>query len=159
MPVNRTIVTTFQALEKLQKYCVYSDRSQFDARKKLKEWQIEETPAESIIATLIEDGFLNDERYAISFASGKLRINHWGKVKIKFALRQHQISERCINNALRALDLDEYAQIAEKIARQKYTQTSGTATVRKFKTIQFLFGRGFEAELSNEIVNLIIKEK
>ena len=159
MPVNRTIVTTFQALEKLQKYCAYSDRSQNDVRLKLKAWQIDETSAESIIATLIEDHFLNDERYANNFASGKLRINHWGKVKIKYALRQHQISERCIDNALKLIDLEEYFQIAIKIAQQKYAQTSGSVLERKLKTLQFLFGRGFESELSNDVLNSIVKEK
>ncbi len=159
MPVNKTIVTTFQALEKLQKYCAYSDRSQNDVRLKLRSWQIDEISAESIIATLIEDHFLSDERYANNFASGKLRINHWGKIKIKYALRQHQISERCIDNALNLIDQEEYFLIAKKIALQKYAQTSGSAAERRRKIFQFLFGRGFESELSNDILNSIIKEK
>lgn len=158
MPVNRTIVTTFQALEKLKKYCAYSDRSQHDVRLKLRSWQIDELSAESIIATLIEERFLSDERYANNFASGKLRINHWGKVKIKYALRQHQISERCIDNALKLIDMEEYFQIAQKTARQKFSEASGTPAERRLKTLQFLFGRGFESELGNEVLNSIVNE-
>lgn len=159
MPVNTPIVTTFEALEKLKKYCAYCERSQFDVRSKLYSWKINTDASESIICTLIEENFLNEERYAMAFAQGKLRINHWGRIKIKQALRQHHISEPCIKRAFANLDPDEYLEILRKEGIKKREQTKGTDNIRKQKTIQFLIGKGFESELVWEQVDLIFNKQ
>lgn len=158
MATNAKIITTFEALEKLQKYCIYSDRCQFEIRNKLKLWQIDEISAESIIATLVETNFLNEERFATNFSHGKLVINHWGKVKIKSALKRMQLSSRCIQIALNKLDDQEYTLILKKEAEKKFNQTKGLIAQRNQKTIQFLIGKGFEIELIKEIIFNIIKQ-
>lgn len=159
MPVHAAIVTTFEALEKLKKYCAYCERSQFDVRLKLNSWKIAEDAAESIISTLIEENFLNEERYAMAFAQGKLRINHWGKIKIKQALRQHHISEPCIKRAFANINPDEYLEILIKEGIKKHDQTKGAESIRKQKTIQFLIGKGFESELVWDQADIIFNKQ
>jgi regulatory protein len=150
--VKSKIITTFEALEKARNYCAYSERSQYDVRVKLQEWSIDQVSSESIISTLVEENFLNEERFAKAFAHGKLRINHWGRVKIKMALRQHQVSDRCIKNALNELDEDEYQQIIIKEAKKKIDLLTGSKAILHKKTVTFLIGKGFESDLCYQIV-------
>ncbi len=159
MPENGILISTFEALEKLRKYCAYCERSQFDVRLKLTNWNIDEVSCESIISTLIEENFVNEERYAKAFTQGKIRINHWGKIKIKQSLRQHKISEPCIKMAFASIDYDEYLQVLIKEGAKKVNQLKGSEILVKHKTIQYLIGKGFESEMIWENIDQIIKIK
>lgn len=158
MAVNSKIITTFEALEKSRKYCAYSERSQQDVRKKLQSWDIDETSLESIIATLIEENFLNEMRFARAYVLGKLRINHWGRVKIKNGLRFHQISPRCMQDALKELMDEEYREVMMKEAAKKAKTLTGTQALKQHKIAQFLAGKGFETDLCYEIAKLTINQ-
>ncbi len=159
MPANELIITTFEALEKLKKYCAYCERSQYEVRLKLSTWKIDEISSESILSTLIEENFINEERFAKALTQGKLRINHWGKIKIKQALRHHHISEPCIKIAFSNIDYDEYIQILIKEGMKKLNQLKGAEAINKHKTIQFLIGKGFESDLIWEHIDQMIKNK
>ena len=159
MQEKKVIITTFQALEKLRKYCAYSERSHFDVRSKLKQWNIDETASESIISSLIEERFLNEERYTEAYVHGKIRINHWGKNKIKQGLRQHKISEPCIKRAFAKIDFDEYIEVLIKEGHKKLNLSKGTNSEKQQKTIQFLISKGFEFDLIKEQSDHIFKSK
>ena len=101
---------------------------------------------EELIARLIEEGYLNEERFARQFASGKSRIKGWGEQKIRYELRQRGISEFCINRALNALDKSEYESGFQRVAAKKWAslQSEKNIFVRKSKWQQFLLQKGFE---------------
>jgi regulatory protein len=100
------------------------------------------------MATLIEENYLNEERFAIAFAGGKWRVKQWGRVKIKYELKQKQVSEYCIKKALKQIVEEEYLQVLDKIAMEKYASLkSEQYLVRKKKTIDYLMGKGFESDL------------
>ncbi|MFN7691482.1 MAG: regulatory protein RecX, partial [Bacteroidota bacterium] len=80
------------ALVKAGKHCAYQERSQHEVRNKLYEWGVRGEDAENIIVELINQGYINEERFAIQLANGKFRIKHWGKVKITQALKLHHVS-------------------------------------------------------------------
>ena len=158
MTVKFKIITTFEALEKAKKYCAYSERSQYDVRKKIELWNIDEPATESIIATLIEENFLNEDRFAKAYARGKMNINHWGRVKIKMGLRQHQVSPRCIQDALKSLIEEEYLGILKHEALKKIKLLNGTKSIKQQKTATFLISKGFETDLSYQIVHELINQ-
>ncbi len=109
---------------------------------------------DSIIATLIEENYLNEERFAIAFGGGKWRMKQWGRVKIKYELKKRQVSEYCIKKALKQVDEEEYLKTLNKLAQEKYAALkSEQYLVRKKKTINYLIAKGFEAELVNEALN------
>src|SRR5215210_6024194 len=101
--MQKKFLTQEQALQKLKQYCAYQERSHYEAKQKLWELGIRPADQEEIIASLIEDDYLNEERFAIQFAGGKFRMNDWGRVKIKYALRQKQVSEYSIKKALKQI--------------------------------------------------------
>ncbi|MEK7226723.1 MAG: regulatory protein RecX, partial [Bacteroidota bacterium] len=101
-----------------------------------------------IIATLIEENYLNEERFAIAFAGGKWRIKQWGRVKIKYELKQKQVSDYCIKKALKQIDEEEYLKTLARLAKEKYAALKHEQyLVRKKKTMDYLVGKGFEGEL------------
>ena len=105
---------------------------------------------DGIISTLIEENYLNEERFAIAYAGGKWRVKHWGRVRIKYELKQKQISEYCIKKALKQIDEEEYLRVLNETAAAKYASLKNDQyLVRKKKTIDYLVNRGFEISLVN----------
>ena len=105
-------VTNEQALQKLKHYCAYQERCHSEVKEKLYSLGVWKKDQDQMIATMIEEGYLNEERFAIAFASGRFKIKHWGRVKIKYELKQKQVSEYCIKKALK--QIEEAAQKALK---------------------------------------------
>lgn len=148
------IHTLKTALEKLRKYCVYQERTQQEVRDKFYELGLHQNEVEQGISLLIEEGFINEERFAIAFAGGRFRIKHWGKNKIKSELRVRKLSEYCIRKALSFIDDKEYIQTLKKLIIQKSKSTKGSNRVQKnYKVARFAIGRGFESELVWDILN------
>ena len=109
---------------------------------------------DEIIATLIEENYLNEERFAIAYAGGKFRIKGWGRVKIKYELKQKRVSEYCIKKALKQIDESNYIDKLTKLAIEKYQSLKGEQyLIRKKKTIDYLVGRGFELDLINFVIS------
>ena len=109
---------------------------------------------EEIIAKLVEEEYLDEERFARSFARGKLRNNGWGKHKILQALRQKKISEYNLKKALEELDVDEYRLVLTTLLKKKIKslQADNPYVVRQ-KLYRFGSARGFESSLLNEVLN------
>jgi len=97
-------MTREEALEKLKRYCAYQDRCHQEVRTKLLSLKIYGDWLEEVMSDLIQDGYLNDERFAKNYARGKYRIKGWGKVKITQALKARRISEYCIRQAMKEID-------------------------------------------------------
>ena len=142
-----------QALQKLKHYCAYQERSHSEVKEKLYNLGVWKKDHDEIIATLIEENYLNEERFAIAFAGGKFRIKHWGRVKIKYELKQKQVSEYCIKKALKQIDDGEYLKVLTKLAKEKYASLkSEQYLIRKKKTMDYLMQRGFEMELIRTVI-------
>ena len=141
-------LTKEQALQKLKHYCTYQERCHSEVKERLYQFGIWKKDQDKIIAALIEENYLNEERFAIAYAGGKFRIKHWGRVKIKYELKQKQVSDYSIKKALKQIDEEEYTKLLNKLAKEKYAALKNEQyLVRKKKTMDYLMGRGFEMEL------------
>ena len=141
-------LTTEQALQKLKQFCGYQERCHSEVKEKLYKLGVRKKAHDEIITALIEENYLNEERFAIAFAGGKFRINHWGRVKIKFALKQKQVSEYCIKKALKQIDDSDYVKVLQQLVKQKYLSLKNDQyLVRKKKTMDYVAQKGFEPEL------------
>lgn len=141
-------LTKEQALQKLRHYCAYQERCHTEVKEKLYSLGVWKKDHDEIIASLIEDDYLNEERFAIAFAGGKFRMKQWGRVKIKYELKQKQVSEYCIKKAMKQIEEEDYLSVLKKLAVEKYTSLkSEQYLIRKKKTMDFLLQKGFEPEL------------
>ncbi len=153
-------LTKEQALQKLKHYCGYQERCHSEVRQKLYDLGIWKKDHDEIIAVLIEENYLNEERFAIAFAGGKFRIKQWGRVKIRHELKQRQVSEYSIKQALKRIDEKEYLGTLKKITAEKYAALKNEQyLVRKKKTADYLVIKGFEAELVNKGLENIAEKK
>ena len=152
-------LTKEQALQKLRHYCGYQERCHSEVKEKLYELGVSKIHQDEIVATLIEENYLNEERFAILFAGGKFRIKQWGKQKIKFELKQRQVSSFSINKALKAIDEDTYRQTVQKLGTQKLKtlKTEKNFFIKRKKLYSFLTQKGFEQDLVAETISLIME--
>ncbi|MFN8291897.1 MAG: regulatory protein RecX [Chitinophagaceae bacterium] len=149
MPYKPSL-TKEQALQKLRHYCAYQERCHQEVKEKLYALGVWKRDHDEILAALIEENYLNEERFAIAFAGGKWRVKQWGRVKIKYELKQKQVSEYCIKKAMKEIEEEEYLATLHKLAEAKYASLKQEQyLVRKKKTIGYLVQKGFELPLVN----------
>jgi len=141
-------LTSQQALQKLKHYCAYQERCHSEVRDKLYSLGVFKKEHDEIIATLIEENYLNEERFAIAFAGGKYRIKHWGRARIRAELKQKQVSDYCIKKALQQIEEADYLKTFSKLAADKYESLKGEQyMIREKKTKDYLLRKGYEPEM------------
>ena len=136
-------------LEKLLHYCGYQERCLMEVREKMETLEIPKDDQETMVKYLITHHFLNQERFAKSYAGGKFRIKQWGKIKIIQALKQKQISPELISIALKEIPDTDYIDTIEKLALKK-ANTSKPAKNDYEKTLKiayYLAQKGYENDL------------
>ncbi|MCS3553763.1 MULTISPECIES: regulatory protein RecX [Sphingobacterium] len=153
---RKKIYTPKQALLKAASYCAYQERAQQEVRDKLYEWGLHHEDVEEIISQLISDNFLNEERFAIAYTLGKLRIKSWGKIKIKQSLKLKRVSDPLIKIAFSKIDLDEYEdKLHDLLDKKQLSLKDKDAYILKNKLFQYALSRGFESDL----ISSLLKEK
>lgn len=145
---NKRVYDIKIAIERLKNYCALQDRCQWDVTQKMKEWGLLEMTQNHILEILIQEKYVNEERFTQSFCRGKFLIKKWGKVKITNELKKKKISDICIKKGLEEIDLTEYDLLLENLLTKKNdTLRDKNHFTRKSKLARFLIQRGFEGNL------------
>ena len=145
---NKRVYDIKIAIERLKNYCALQDRCQWDVTQKMKEWGLLEMTQNHILEILIQEKYVDEERFAQSFCRGKFLIKKWGKVKIINELKKKKISDICIKKGLEEIDLTEYDLLLENLLTKKNdTLRDKNHFTRKSKLARFLIQRGFEGNL------------
>lgn len=153
VPKKQKIIDEKLALEKAGHYCAYQERSQQEVRDKLYDWGLWPAAVENIIVKLIEEGFLNEERFAKAYATGKFRQKGWGKIKIKQGLKLKRVPDILIKKALNTIDADAYEVTLRTIIEKKAVLLKEKdGYKRRYKLQQYALSRGFEADLILDIL-------
>jgi len=152
--LNTHPLTPQQALPKLQRFCAYQERCHREVKEKLAEYGVYGKDADHIISDLIENNYLNEERFALQFAGGRFRSKQWGRRKILHALKQKGVSDYCIRKAMQQIDEDDYVQTMLKLAEKKWAALKGEKNlfIKKRKLQDYLIQRGFETDYMSEIM-------
>ncbi|RYY31064.1 MAG: RecX family transcriptional regulator [Chitinophagaceae bacterium] len=147
-------VTAEQAFQKLKHYCAYQERCHSEVKEKLYSLGLWQTQVEELISKLIEENYLNEERFAGQFAGGKFRMKHWGRVKITHELKKKGVSPYNIRKGLLAIDGDQYDEVFAKLAGDKLDtlRNEKNIFIKKKKVQDFLLQRGFERDLINDFL-------
>jgi len=144
-----------QALPKIKQYCTYQERCHAEVKEKLYAFGLYKKDVEQLMSQLIEENYLNEERFAIQYAGGKFRMNQWGRIKIKYALKQKQVSDYCIKKALKEINESDYKKTLQKLAEQKLKTLKGEKNIfiKKRKLQDYLLQKGYEGELVRAVAN------
>jgi len=158
MSKDTTSKATIQ--KKIEHFCAYQDRCHDEVIQKLKSMSLDRTTIDEIIVKLIHDNFLNEERFACSFARGKHRIKHWGKIRIVNELKFRNISQYNITTALKEITTEEYAATFNTLAERHWESMKAPNTLAKRKNFcDFLLRKGFESHLVYEKVKELESEQ
>src|SRR5699024_2360006 len=145
------MATPREALEKLKHYCAYQERSHKEVEEKLHQLKVWGEDADEIISNLIQENFLNEERYAQAYVRGKFNMKKWGRNKIRYALKRNQISDYCIKKGMQEIDEEDYLKTLSVLTRKKYETLKKEQHFRRIqKTRAYLVRKGYEYELITE---------
>jgi regulatory protein len=153
--------TKEQALQKIKQYCAYQERSHSDTKDKLYSFGLFKIDVETILSTLIEEDYLNEERFALLFAGGHFRSKKWGRIKINAALQQKKVSSYNIRKGLEVIDEIVYRKCLQQLASVKWKSIKTEQWMNRMaKTTNYLLQKGYEANLIQEaIAQIRSKEK
>jgi regulatory protein len=151
-----------EAIHKIEHFCAYQERCHEEVVQKLRSMKMDSEEIDTIMVHLISDNFLNEERFARSFARGKHRIKHWGKIRIINELKSKKITQTLINSALKEISPEEYATTFHTLAERHWESIRETNLLKKRKKFcDYMLRRGFESNLIFEKVKELenLKEK
>jgi len=146
-----------EALQKLMHFCAYRDRSQKEVEDKLNEMHMIDAAKEKIIIELMQEGFLNEERFARSFVRGKFRIKKWGRIKITQELKKRGISSPIIKIGLTEIKESDYRTTLFELAEKKLEKINEPNEYkRKGKLADHLMRKGYESSLVFDSIQEIL---
>ncbi len=155
----RKKLTKEQALQKLRHYCRYQERCHSEVKNKLFELGIRKSDYDELISELIEESYLDEERFALAFTRGKFKMNHWGRKKIQYCLKEKMVNDVSIQKALGQINEKDYRHTLKKLAKEKYASLKNEPWMfRKKKTMDYLMQKGYEMELVKGVMESM-KEK
>ena len=150
--------TLAEATKKLERYCAYQERCHQEVISKLKEMGMIPEAVDEIVAYLIEENYLNEERFARAFARGKFRIKKWGRNRIMNELKKRNISKYNISVALSEINDTEYLKAFDMLAKKRRAEiTEKNPTKIKRKLADYLLYRGWESQMVYDKVSRLVK--
>ncbi len=149
-----------ELIQKLESYCAYQERCHREVETKLRSMTNDEDEIGEVIVHLLQNNYLNEERFARAFARGKNRIKHWGKSRITMELKQRKISDTIIKLALTEIDQDEYDSAFEALAERHWESIRETNIYKKRKKFcDFLLRKGYDSGKVYEVMKEIERLK
>lgn len=136
----------------MEAWCAYQERCQFEVNQKLLQYGLALDDRNALIAHLIEQRFLDEERFAEAYVSGKFRIKRWGKIKIQQHLKQKHISSYSINKAMNQISTEEYYSTVMTLMKKKASELPEVNSLKaKSKIYAYIQSKGFEFDVINLI--------
>ena len=148
---SKKTYTVQEATKKLEHYCAYQERCHQEVRKKLESMYMIPQAIDVIIVHLLKHNFLNEERFAKTFVSGKFKIKRWGRNRLTYELKKKDIGKVNINQALAEIGNAEYIEVFNGLAEKKANSiTESNKYKKRKKLIDYLLYRGWETHLVYE---------
>ncbi|MCE2741751.1 MAG: RecX family transcriptional regulator [Sphingobacteriales bacterium] len=153
MQTRKKYHTQTEAILKAANFCAYQERCHQEVLAKLQEWGIYGDEAAELILFLIENNYLNEERFAKAFAGGKFRVKKWGRTKIKRELKLRQISDFCIGVGLKEIDPDDYLMTLQAVLQKQIDKSKiKHPMLLKQKVFQYAMQRGYESDIIQDVL-------
>lgn len=142
------ILTPPEALHRAAALCSSAEHCTADIREKLARWGVTEADSRTIIDRLVQERFIDEQRYAVAFVKDKFRFSGWGRIKMRYALQQKRIDGSDIDHALATLDEEQYNdRLLELLQAKSRSIRDDDPKARRAKLFRFATSRGFESAL------------
>ncbi|MBR5673032.1 MAG: RecX family transcriptional regulator [Muribaculaceae bacterium] len=158
MSNTRKPLTPDQAMNRAAALCARSEQAPADIREKLVKWGLSVSTANQVLAQLIEQGYIDERRFARAFVNDRFRFNGWGRIKIAHQLRLKGIPNEIIDEAMTAIDEEQYRERLLELLRAKWRDVSDREPRAAWAAMmRFAASRGFETSLAGECVNQVTR--
>ncbi|MBA3900935.1 MAG: RecX family transcriptional regulator [Bacteroidetes bacterium] len=152
------------AINKMMAFCAYQERCRQEVFQKLEKFDLPDEQKISIIEELEKEKFINEARFAKSYAEGKFRIKKWGRIRIRMELKRRNIPEDLIKESISGIDGDKYFEVLKELVEKKMPSVlKDNLEIQKQKVLRFAYSRGFEPDLTSdafeEVKKNLSKEK
>lgn len=145
-------ISPSEAKHRIETLCSTSEQSTFDVTARMRRWGLSTEEIFEIVEDLKDRKFINDRRYAISFARDRIRLSRWGRMKVRLFLRAKGINEDYVEEAMRTIEEDEYLNILKLVMRAKARMLGTKSQENNTKLYRFAIGRGFETPLITKML-------
>lgn len=153
MPKIAKVPTEAELYQRYAARCSTAEYAPADILQKAMRAGLDREAAERVVDRLIDENFINEERYIRAFVHDKFAFNHWGKTKIEFALRQKRLSGPAVRNELENIDEQQYHDTLVDLLKSKNRQLAVATNFERFKKLlAFAVSRGFETSLAYRII-------
>lgn len=140
-------MSALEAFGRLTAFCAAGEHCLTEVRERLRRWNVAPDEAEALVRRLVEEQYINEERYCRAYINDKVRFARWGRLKIAQALRQKQIASSLYLPLLDELDEAIYSEQLRRLLEAKQREVKGrNAYERKAKLVRFALGRGYEMD-------------
>lgn len=140
--------TNKEVQKKIEFYCTYQERSHKEVTEKLFKMGLNKNTINEILSNLIQNNFLNEARFASNYTSGKFKIKLWGKKRIKYGLKNHNVSDFIIQSALNQISVEDYEKTLNHLTKKILNSCKKeNLNKKKMKVFAALKYRGWESEL------------
>ena len=148
-------MTGQQAYAKLTALCARSEHCQHDMLEKMRQWGVSEEEQAQVMARLVSERYVDDERYTRAFVNDKIRYNKWGRRKVEQALWQKRIDEDIRKRVLDEVDDDEYLSVLRPLLKQKRKSIKANSDYElNQKLMRFAVGRGFTFDIIRQCIDV-----
>lgn len=151
-------LTIAQALNRTAALCARNEQAPGDIREKLTRWGLSARDAQTVLNQLTEQGFIDENRYAMAFAKDRFSFNGWGRIKIAYQLRLKGIPAAIIEEAIAAIDDEPYRERLTELLRHKWRNVKGRDPRAAWAAMmRFATTRGFETGIASECVKQVTR--
>lgn len=148
-------MTEQEAYLQLAAFCAQAEHCQQEMRDKMKRWEIDETVQNRIIARLVKERYIDDERYARAFVKDKIRYNKWGRRKVQQALWQKRIDDDIQRRVLDEIEEKEYLDVLRPLLKQKRKTIKAQSDYElNQKLMRFALSRGFTFDIIRQCIDV-----
>lgn len=155
---KRKSFTPGQAMEKIRHYCAYQERSHVEVKEKLFGFGLNSQEVDVILAELIGEDYLNEERFATMFAGGKFRLKKWGRKRIVYELKARKVSEYNVKLGIASIDNQDYLKTINELIQKKMALLIGEGYdgyELRARTLAYMNQKGFEPSLVQDAYKLL----
>ena len=143
-----------EALNRAAAYCTTCERCVYEVCNKLAAWGMNSAQQMRIVERLKKENFIDEARFCRAFVNDKVRFNRWGRLKISLALREKRLDSAAVNEALDAIDNDEYMSALKTVVAAKRKELKGKDDyLSRQKILRYAVSRGFETSLIMNVMN------
>lgn len=154
MSIQKKPISEEKVLWRLAEQCSRCEHSTGEVDQKMRQWGLTAAEREHIIDRLVEEKYVDNERFCRAFVSDKIRFDKWGRRKIETALYKKGVGRDVFDPILDAVDNEKYVEtLRELLAMKRRTTKAESEYELNGKLIKYAMSRGYTYDVIRKCID------